>query len=104
MNRIKFKIIEPAELELDDTFEYYEYESIGLGHSFLDEFRKGVKRILAHPYAWNLIQDNVRKCVLNKFPYTIVYAIEENLIIILAIAHQHRRPDYWIDRLSDLTF
>ena len=102
MSKIKFKIIEPAEMELDDAFDYYEYELAGLGQKFLVEFRKGVKRILAHPSAWSPIQENVRKCVLKKFPYTIVYAIEENLIIILAVAHQHRLPDYWIDRLSDL--
>ncbi len=99
MSEKQLKIIQLAETELDDAFDYYEYELEGLGHKFLQEFRKGIKRILAHPYAWSPIQDNVRKCVLKKFPYTIVYAIEENSIIILALAHQHRQPDYWIDRL-----
>jgi plasmid stabilization system protein ParE len=102
MNKIKFKIIEPAEIELDDAFDYYEYELPGLGQKFLDEFKNGINRILTHPYAWSPLQKNVRKCILKKFPFNIVYAIEENLIIILAVAHQHREPYYWIDRLDAL--
>lgn len=102
MNRKRFKIITEAELELDDAYDYYEYELEGLGKRFLEEFKRGVNRILNHPYAWSLVQDNVRKCVLKKFPYNIIYAIEENLIIILAIAHQHRKPYYWIDRRNQL--
>lgn len=62
----------------------------GLGKEFLREFQKGISRILEHPLAWSPVQDNVRKCILLKFPYNIIYAIEENLIIIIAIAHQHR--------------
>ncbi len=99
MSSMKFKIIEPAESELDDAFEFYEYELPGLGLKFIDEFRKGVKRILAYPYAWSPVQDNVRKCVLKKFPYNIV-SVEPDRIVILAIAHQRRKPDYWIDRIS----
>lgn len=75
MNRIQFKIIEEAELELDDAFDYYEYELEGLGKRFLEEFKRGIKRIVNHPYAWSPIQDNVRKCVLKKFPYNITYAM-----------------------------
>ena len=99
---MRFKILEQAELELDDAYDYYEYELEGLGRKFLEEFRGGIKRILNHPRAWSPIRDDVRKCVLKKFPYNIIYAIEEDLIIILAVAHQHRRPDYWIDRINNL--
>ena len=102
MNKKRFKILEQAELELDEAYDYYEYELQGLGEKFIEEFRRGIKRILNYPYAWSFIQDNVRKCVLKKFPYNIIYAIEDELIIILAVAHQHRRPDYWIDRLKTL--
>jgi len=101
MSKMRFKILEQAELELDDAYDYYEYELEGLGQKFLEEFRGGINRILNHPYAWSPIQDKVRKCILKKFPYNIIYAIEEDLIIIIAVAHQHRRPDYWIDRFDN---
>ena len=102
MSKIRLKkILGQAELELDDAYDYYEYELEGLGNKLLNEFMRGVKRILAHPYAWSLVKDNVRKCILKKFPYNVIYAIEDDTIIILALAHQHRRPDYWIDRLRN---
>ena len=50
MSKIRLKkILEQAELELDDAYDYYEYELEGLGNKFLTEFMRGVKRILAHP-------------------------------------------------------
>jgi len=97
---MQFKILDQAESDLDDAYDYYEYELDGLGEKFLEEFKKAIKRILNHPHAWSPVQDNVRKCILTKFPYNIIYAIEDNMIIILAVAHQHRRPDYWKDRLD----
>lgn len=100
MSKHRFQIIEPAELELQDIFEYYETESQNLGRRFIREFRRGIKRILQFPYAWPTIESNVRKCTLKKFPFHIIYAVTDELIMILAIAHHRRKPDYWIDRLK----
>ena len=94
------KIIKPAELELDDAFQYYENELFGLGSKFINSFRHAINRIISHPSAWTCIQDNVRKCRLDKFPFDIIYAIEEKMIVIIAISHHHRKPYYWIDRLK----
>ena len=99
MNKKDIKILDAAEEELDEAFEYYEYEMEGLGKRFLKEFRKGLNRIIAYTKAWRPVKGNVRKCVLKKFPYNIIYAIEPDLIIILAVAHQHRKPNYWADRI-----
>ena len=91
------KILEHAEFEIGDAVDYYEYQLNGLGKRFLHEFNLGVKRIVNFPYAWSPVEDNVHKCILKKFPYNIIYAIEEDRIVILAVAHQRRRPDYWVD-------
>ena len=99
---MKIKIIEPAELELEDAFNYYENELIGLGTKFIQSFRNATKRILNFPLAWAAVLDDIRKCNLEKFPYTIIYAIENDTIIILAISHHHRKPFYWIDRYSKI--
>jgi len=79
---MRVKIIEPAEIELNDAFEYYENELEDLGYRFLDEFNDAVNRILKHPHAWSLVKDNVRKCVLKKFPFKIIYAVHDKLILI----------------------
>ncbi len=95
------KIIEQAEYELDEAFEYYEYELSGLGKQFINSFNHAINRIITHPTAWTCIKENVRKCRLDKFPFDIIYALEEEFVVIVAISHHHRKPFYWIERLSD---
>ena len=87
-----------AKAELDDAVEYYELELPGLGKKFKEEVRSSLKRIAVFPKAWSLIRPEIRKCILHKFPYNILYTIEKNRILILAIAHHHRNPEYWIGR------
>lgn len=87
-----------ARQELDDATQYYEIEYQGLGKRFRDEVRKAAKRISEYPEAWAIEQGDVRKCILHKFPYKLLYSIESNHIFIIAVAHQHRRPDYCIER------
>ncbi|HET6527487.1 MAG TPA: type II toxin-antitoxin system RelE/ParE family toxin [Balneolaceae bacterium] len=89
-----------AKQELDDAVYYYELEFKGLGKRFREEVRKSIVRIIDFPRAWSIMQGDVRKCLLHKFPYNLLYSIEEDHIFIIAVAHQHRRPDYWIDRLE----
>jgi hypothetical protein len=90
-----------AKMELDDASEYYEFEVPGLGVRFREEIKLGIRRILEFPTAWAIEKDDVRRYLLHKFPYKILYSIEEDYIYIIAIAHCHRRPDYWIDRILD---
>jgi plasmid stabilization system protein ParE len=87
-----------AKQELDDVVRYLELEFEGLGKRFKAEVKKAVKRIAEHPEAWSVERGDVRKCLLHKFPYKLLYAVEEDHIFIIAVAHQHRKPDYWIER------
>jgi len=88
-----------TQLELDDATEYYEVELPGLGVRFRDEVKRGIRRIREYPDAWAKEKFDVRRYVLHKFPYKILYSIEDNYVYIIAIAHGHRRPNYWIDRI-----
>lgn len=85
-----------AKQELDDAFAYYETEQPGLGFLFKNEIKSSLKRITEHPDAWSIEINEVRKALLHRFPYKILYSIEKDCILILAIAHQHRKPDYWL--------
>ncbi len=87
-----------AKLELDDAIHFYELEFRGLGKRFKKEIKDAVLRISEHPNAWSVERGDVRKCLLHKFPYKILYSIEIDHIFIIAFAHQHRKPDFWIDR------
>ena len=87
-----------AKLELEDATHFYELEFEGLGQRFMKEVKKAAIRISEYPKAWSVERADIRKCLLHKFPYKLLYSIEEDHIFIIAVAHQHRKPDYWIDR------
>jgi len=86
-----------AKLELDDAICFYELEYSGLGKKFKTEVKKAAVRIAENPQAWPVERGDVRKCLLHRFPYKLLYSVEEDHILVIAVAHQHRRPDYWID-------
>ena len=96
MMRVIFTRI--ATQELEDTVRFYELEYAGLGCRFKEEVRKAVLRVAEYPKAWSLERGVVRKCLLHKFPYKLMYSVEEDHILIIAVAHQHRKPDYWVGR------
>lgn len=89
---------EIARKELEDGVRYYELEYSGLGYSFKEEVRKAVLRIARYPQAWSIEQGDTRKCLLHKFPYKLMYSVDENHVVVVAVAHQHRKPDYWVGR------
>lgn len=87
-----------AKLELEDATHFYELEFEGLGRKFKKDVKKAAIRIPEYPKAWSVERGDIRKCLLHKFHYKLLYSIEEDHIFIIAVAHQHRKPDYWIDR------
>ncbi len=74
-----------ARNELGDAAHFYEYE--GLGKLFRTEIRKAAKRIASYPESWAIEKGEIRKCLLHKFPYKLLYSIEKDHIFIIAVAH-----------------
>jgi plasmid stabilization system protein ParE len=87
-----------AEQELNDAASYYNALRPGLGQAFLDEVERAVTQILAYPEAAPLVNRIVRKKLVRRFPYSVMYSIRLEDMRILAIAHQKRRPFYWRGR------
>jgi plasmid stabilization system protein ParE len=98
---MNIEISELAQKELDDAVLYYELEQSGLGQRFRSTVRKTIDRIKKYPTSWPIEREEVRKCFVHKFPYKILYSVQKQSIVILAIAHQHRKPGYWIERLRE---
>ena len=86
--------------ELNDAVTCYELELEGLGERFRKEIQNGIKRIAKNPNAWSKEIGEVRRYILHKFPFKILYSIEEDHIFVIAIAHQHRKPNYWVERIA----
>ncbi|MBL0049982.1 MAG: type II toxin-antitoxin system RelE/ParE family toxin [Bacteroidetes bacterium] len=96
---MNFSFHKDAALELNRAIEYYETCSTGLGYDFALEVYETIIRIIANPHAWQEIDENIRRSLVNRFPFGILYACENNTIYILAIMHLHRSPDYWKTRV-----
>ena len=91
-----------ADEEFREAVRYYEKEAPGVGLRFVAEVRRGVTFITENPYAAAGAGSGIRRKILNHFPYSLLYAIESELIVIVAVAHQKRRPRYWRGRLKEL--
>lgn len=94
------RFLEIAEIELDQAIRWYEEQAPGLGDAFLIEVLAAADRMSDFPEAWQPLDEGVRRCRLSRFPYGLIYAIEDGDILVLAVAHLHREPDYWRDRLK----
>ncbi len=86
--------------ELAEAKHFYNQQQPGLGDFFKREAETAVKLIQERPLAWQIEIDAVRRLIMNRFPYRILYIIRNEQIVVIAVAHQHRRPDYWADRIS----
>ncbi len=98
---MKVLFLKHAQSEVDDAVAWYDSQSHSLGIQFLDSFDRAVRRILAYPLASTKIEDGLHRCLLSRFPYGIIYGLDAETIIVIAVAHLHREPRYWIDRLPD---
>jgi plasmid stabilization system protein ParE len=97
---VKFFVLQPARRELRDAIEHYEKAKLGLGLEFLQEVRAGVNLILQFPTAWASLSQQIRRYQLKRFPYGLLYDIRDTDILIVAVMHLHREPEYWKDRVS----
>ena len=97
---MKVVFLKVAEAELDDAFEYYESVQSGLGFRFLTEVELSNRRIQQFPLSYEKIGKYSRRCLVQKFPYGIIYQYMERKkeILVVAVSHLHRVPDYWSDR------
>jgi plasmid stabilization system protein ParE len=87
-----------AEAELYEATHYYESEVDGLGKAFLVEVERTVKHIQEHPESAPVIKKIVRRKLVRRFPYSVMYSVVNDTIRILAIASHKRRPFYWRGR------
>lgn len=92
------RFLSPATQELEDAYQWYEDQMLGLGYEFLAEIDEAVHRITAWPKGHAVLGGALRRCLVRRFPYGLIYGIESQMIVIVAVAHLHRKPFYWTRR------
>jgi len=81
--------------EVEQAARYYESEVVGLGKVFLEKLQDGVSEVKQFPSASRIISGDFRRHLLSRFPYGIIYRIEEDSIFVAGVMHLRRKPDYW---------
>ncbi|MEK6813936.1 MAG: type II toxin-antitoxin system RelE/ParE family toxin [Nitrospirota bacterium] len=99
MTPIKYH--EAAGVELLNEIGYLELRAKGLGRRFFAEVCRAENLIAQFPESAEEIRPGIRKCVLRKFRYSLIYSREKDSLLILAVAHHSRRPEYWVSRVRN---
>ena len=87
-----------AERELNEAARYYKLHSPKLGVAFLGEVERSAQAIVQYPKAGQRVLGSVRRRLLWRFPYALLYTVRPEMIRILAVMNLKRRPMYWIGR------
>jgi plasmid stabilization system protein ParE len=95
---VRLTFLTIAREELAEIKRFYNRQQQGLGDAFKREAEAAANHILERPLAWQVEIEPARRFLLNRFPYKMVYLVRADQIVVLAIMHQHRQPDYWVDR------
>ncbi len=93
INRVKFA--EEAVYEFRDSVKWHESKAEGLGLRFTDEIDSTVERIKLNPELYREVAKDIRRIQVNRFPYSIFYKIEDDILIILRVFHNKRKPVEW---------
>jgi plasmid stabilization system protein ParE len=88
-----------AETDIADAVDWYEERSPGLGRRFLSDIQSLIDRIADNPLQYALVYRDARHALLRRFPYALIFRIEENEVRVLACYHTSRNPRRWRARV-----
>jgi toxin ParE2 len=97
---VKTRFIEPAQRELDEAVEHHNAKIPGLGDDLFHEVVSAAQRLCEFPKLWPQVRKNIRRCRLKRFPYSLLYRADPEEIVIIAVMHNRRRPNYWRSRIN----
>ncbi len=96
---IRVTYLDPAEEELLDAARFYNEQRSGLGPRYLEAVRNVTVRIQENPLSGKIVYRKIRRRLLAKWPYSILYRVDVDEIVVVAVMHQRRSPDYWHNRI-----
>ena len=97
---MKITFHKDAEIEFNQSIDYYLKISPELGLDFALEVNESIKRISANPSAWTIVMGDIRRSLVSRFPYGVLYSIQDDDVYIIAVMNLHRKPNYWEERID----
>jgi plasmid stabilization system protein ParE len=97
---MKLEVLREAEDEAARETDFNEGEEIGLGRAFIDDLQRTLRLITEGPLHFQQLRKraNLRMALFDRFPFKVIYEVEPDLVRVIAICHQKRRPQYWRSR------
>ena len=92
------RFIGPAEQEMIEAARYYELQAPGLGEDFLDKVEAAAQDIATNPEQWPVMRSDIRRRLIHRFPYALLYRVDPDEVVVPATMHLRRHPEYWLDR------
>lgn len=86
--------------EYRDSAAFYAAARPGLGAEFTREIESVIEQICAAPERWRLFEQDVRRCLTRRFPFAVLYTVEDDFILIVAVMHNSRKPGFWRHRIE----
>jgi toxin ParE2 len=96
---VTIRFLATAQAELNEAVDWYKALSPDLGDAFLIEAIRAFRFVEQYPQAWHPMGAGIRRCRLARFQYGVIYAEDGDDQMVIALAHLHRNPFYWRDRL-----
>jgi len=97
---IGYRFLSLAEEEMSEAAVFYDAVFVGLGSDFLEDVQQAIDMVRAHPEIGVRLDAKLRRALLHRFPFNLIYAVETDAILIISIAHHRQRPGYWTSRLT----
>lgn len=96
---MKSRFLVPARDEFLAAVDFYEDRAAGLGNELIGEVEYAIEIVLKNPEVGSSFTKRTRRILLRRFPYSVIYIVEQKILVIVAVAHQRQRPGYWKGRL-----
>ena len=97
---LPIRFLPEAKAEFDDAVDWYQQQRTGLGTAFLTRVRDVLQRISANPRLHAVVYLDVRKAVVQRFPYIVLYREDQGEVLIVSVFHTSRDPAAWQKRVS----
>lgn len=90
-----------AAREIEEARDWYGERSLSAEQGFLADLNHAVEQVLAAPLRWPRYKAKTRRYVFRQYPYSLIYRTADDLVRVLAVAHDSRRPQYWLHRIRE---
>ena len=95
---MKYVFHPEALAEYSEAVQYYDEQRTEIAQAFINAIEDAIFRIREYPNRYATIDEDIRRCMTRKFPFGILYTIEQDNILILAVMHCSREAGYWKNR------